>query len=73
MPREAARTLPPDVDAMYRQAAAGLAGGKLVCVGACRREALLPLDDAARYLRAGWPTCCGKTMAVATARGGVEC
>jgi hypothetical protein len=73
MPREIARTFPPDVDTMYREAAAGLAGGKLVCAGRCRRVALLSLDDAARYLRTGWPKCCGRTMAVETARGGVEC
>lgn len=43
-------------------------GGVLRCTGACKRES--PLDEAciARYLRDGWPKCCGYTMRWVTQR-----
>lgn len=40
-------------------------GGVLRC-DRCKRE--MPMQGAARYMRQGWPECCGYTMLWVTAR-----
>lgn len=49
-----------DTTAMYKDIGNKIAG-KLICEQ-CKREKPCPPEDAAKYLRTGWPKCCGYTM-----------
>ena len=51
---------------MYLSAAKGL-GGSLIC-SECRTEIPCSEENGARYLRDGWPRCCGHTMMLKTER-----
>jgi hypothetical protein len=53
-----------DFNAMYREMAAPMKGGRLVCQ-TCRKVHPLRAEE---YLRHGWPKCCGYTVRLITAR-----
>lgn len=50
----------PDVPRMFKEAAERIAG--ILRCGTCGAKRPCPAAEAERYLRAGWPTCCGETM-----------
>jgi hypothetical protein len=47
--------------AVHNAVAGTMAEGKLLC-SACAREEQLTREAVEKYLRGGWPQCCGATM-----------
>jgi hypothetical protein len=56
-----------DIQAMYRDAGAKCVG--VVTCGTCNTVRTVSKEQAAEYLRTGWPRCCGQTMILATDPG----
>lgn len=56
------RVILDGVGKFYRDVAKLLAG-QLVC-GRCGRKQELSVEQAAEYLRTGWPKCCGETIQI---------
>jgi hypothetical protein len=50
-----------NTEGMYGEMADAVAAYGLKC-DHCERVAPLTKDDSARYLKSGWPKCCGSTM-----------
>jgi hypothetical protein len=46
---------------IHRRVASAMGEGKLICLR-CKREEPLTVDQVEKYLRTGWPKCCGSTM-----------